>query len=154
MKHPGGLLHEGILVSPKVGQRIVAKPIELGLRIVAGYRETKLRQIAGITGKPALDKRYYLAGDGVWDHVGPLGNFALPSPTNAVIAVVIPFATAGLRAVQQHAVLATHVAIEILHSQLLATGSPLLELIVTRQKSAVFENLYGNSELSAPACHG
>ena len=71
----------------------------------------------------------------------------------AVVRIEIPFPALGRIAVHQQAGLAPHLAIEILHAQLLAPVGPAFELGPRAHKTVVVQNVYRQAEAAGPSFH-
>ena len=137
MKNPGRLLGKCVLVGAKVAQRVLTKPVKLGLGVAVGDGKAKLGKIARVVGKSLPDLLNDLPGDLIRRHIRPIWNGHLVAPAGTVFRVVIPFAATGLSPIQQHPITLAHVAVEIFHAQLFTTGSPTAEILTGGQESGV-----------------
>ena len=71
----------------------------------------------------------------------------------AVFGVEIPFSPDRLLTLQQHPMPSAHVAVEILHPQLLAALAPLPKLLDRTEEAIIFADLDGHTEMCPPAPH-
>ena len=71
----------------------------------------------------------------------------------AVGKIIIPLPAHGFVAVHEHAVLLTHIAIKILHAQLLTTARPSSKSVGSAEETIVGANIDDDAELRRPAAH-
>ena len=86
-----------------------------------------------------------IARDVIDFHLGARGYVFAPSPALAVLRVVVPLA--ALRAtvaVEQYSVAFAHLAVEILHTQLLAAFCPGCKILIGREEAIVWQQCQVN----------
>ena len=153
MEKPGRLLCQRVLIGAKRWQRMLAKPIQFCLCGLVGHCPSKRRQVSRIVGKTAIYRLDHVASDLVEDRLRSRGNIALSPPARAVIGVVVPFASRGLVAFHQQSVALAHIAIEVLHPQLLSPVCPVRKILLRCQKARIGQTLHRDTQLLRPALH-
>ena len=64
----------------------------------------------------------------------------MAAPSRAILSVIVPLAALWLIAIHQQGITLAHLAVKILHAQLLAAFGPLTKVVYRRQETGVFED--------------
>ncbi len=152
VEQPGRFLGQGVLVGAEAVEGVRQEPLKLRLGLVRGHREAEGIEIAGVVRETVGNQSENLPGGGILRCRRALGHRFRRPPAAAIIGVVVPLAALGLAiVVQEQAVAAAHLPVEVFHAQLLATLRPGGEVVAGTEKAAVLEHADRHAQPRLPA---
>ena len=152
MPKPGFAGPERVLPAPEVGQPLANEGLQRLQRVLARDGPAEALERAGVRGESGVHQCDHLLSDRVRRYAVRRGYVDGPAAAEAlaVLCVEIPLPAFGLAAVHQHTVTPAHLAIEVLHAQLLAPCGVRGEIAYGAEKVAVIAQVERQAGLG---CH-
>ena len=139
-----------ILEVTELRQSLFHEGLERGLGVDAGHGEAEGREVAEMIAEPRLDQRQHFLRHRIGHERRRPRHEQICLRGLAVLRIEVPAAAGGRVAVHQQPGAPAHLAIEILHPELLASLGPPREVGGRAQEALVGEDLHRQREALGP----